>query len=233
MDDLDALYESWNLDPSPENLNRVVTRLDPVTRYAQRAYGVSDNPLLRQKARLFTAQAVKTFDPTQGARLTTWAGSQLRQLAREKRKHMSVVQVPERSQLEMLQVRRAESGFLDQYGRDPDAVELADYAKMPVAKIATLRRMFRPQVSQAGMSGVQQEEQSAYSDEALGYVHEASEHLDRRILEMKLGYAGATVLPPKDIAATLKLTPSQLSRRSAKLALKVKDAMDMLEEVNS
>ena len=221
------------MDPSPEKLNRVVRRLDPVTRYAQRAYGVSENPLLRQKSRLFTAQAVKTFDPAAGARLTTWTGSQLRQLGREKRKHTTSVQVPERAQLEMLQVRRAENEFLDKYGRDPDAVELADHAKIPVAKIATLRRMFRPQVSQEAMAGVQQLQHQPFSDEAVGYVHQDSDHLDRRILELKMGYAGNEVRQPKDIADTLKLTPSQLSRRSAKLALRVKDAMDMLEEVTA
>lgn len=220
------------MDPSPENLHRVVARLDPVTRYAQRAYGVADNPLLKQKARMFTAQAVKTFDPDAGARLTTWAGSQLRQLSREKRKHTTVVQVPERAQLEMLQVRRSEREFMDQHGRDPDAVELADHAKMPVDKIATLRKMFRPQASQEAMSGIQQIQPQQYSDEAVGYVHRDSDHMDRRIIELKLGYAGNEAMQPKDVGTALGLTPSQLSRRSAKLALRVKDAMDMLEEVN-
>lgn len=220
------------MDPSPENLHRVVAKLEPVTRYAQRAYGIADNPLLKQTARMFTAQAVKSFDPDAGARLTTWAGSQLRQLSREKRKYTTVVQVPERAQLEMLQVRKSEREFLDSHGRDPDAVELADHVKMPVAKIATLRKMFRPQASQEAMSGVQQIQPQQFSDEAVGYVHNDCDHVDRRILELKLGYAGNEVRAPKDIGTTLGLTPSQLSRRSAKLALRVKDAMDLLEEVN-
>ena len=232
-DDLDTLYNGWQQDPTPDNLNRVVEKLAPVTRYAQRAYGVSDNPLLRQQSRLFTAQAVKTYDPTAGTRLTTWAASHLRQLSREKRKHMSTVQVPERAQLEMWQVRRSENDFMDKYGREPDAVELADHARMSVPKIASLRKMFRPQVSQTAMQGVQQLQETPYSDEAVGYIHNDSDHLDRRILELKMGYGGNEIKQPIEIAKTLKLTPSQLSRRSAKLALRVKDAMDLLETVNS
>ena len=61
-DDLDSLYASWKNDPTPDNLHKVVSMLEPVTRYAIRANNATDNPLLRQQARLFTAEAVKRLD---------------------------------------------------------------------------------------------------------------------------------------------------------------------------
>ncbi|MEN6605237.1 MAG: hypothetical protein ABFD86_22735, partial [Bryobacteraceae bacterium] len=148
-DDIDTLYETWRASPTPDNLHKVVTRLEPVTRYAVRANGVSDNPLLRQEARLIAAKAVRSYDPAVGVRLTTWTGSQLRQLAREKRKRSNAVQVPERAQLEMYALKRVEAEFMDKHGREPDVLELSDAAAVPVEKIAKLRRSTRPQASAA------------------------------------------------------------------------------------
>ena len=65
--------------------------------------------------------------------------------------------------------------------------------------------------------------------EALEYVFHDSDHVDRRILEMKLGYAGHPTLPPKAIAAALKLSPTQLSRRSARLSMRINNIASALK----
>jgi len=229
--DLDTTYASWQADPTPENLNQVVKTLEPITRYALRTYNAADNPLLRQQARLFAAEAVKSFDPTKGAKLTTWTASNLRQLGRARRALNAPVKVPERAQLDMLHVHKAELEFMDKHGREPDVRELADAARFSPDKIAALRKSFRPVVSQDAMGDLQQSHAPALSDEAIDYVHRDADYVDRKILEWKTGWKGSEIRSPQDIAVSLKLTPSQLSRRSAKLALKINDVTNMLEEV--
>ena len=230
-DDLHTLYSTWQTEPTPENLHRVVKRLEPVTRYALRSYGAADNPLLVNQARLFTADAVKKYNPYAGTKLTSWTAGQLRQLGRAKREQSQAVRVPERAQLDMLHISRAEKEFMDKHNREPDVLELADHAKMPVERIQAVRRSTHPQVSQSALGDLGTGSAPAHLEEAVGYIHGDCDHVDRRILELKTGYGGSDILQPNVIAAKLGLTPSQLSRRSARLALKLHDVTSMLEEV--
>jgi hypothetical protein len=140
------------------------------------------------------------------------------------------VKVPERAQLDMLHLHRTEMDLTDSLGRDPDVSELADAAHFSPDKIAALRRTFRPVTSQSAMGDLTQQQSPAFSEEAMGYVHGDADHVDRKILEWRTGYKGTEILPPNVIAGKLKLTPSQLSRRSAKLALRIHDITNMLEE---
>jgi hypothetical protein len=230
VDDLDTQYATWRDDPTPDNLHQVVRTLEPVTRYALRMNYAQDNPLLRQQARLFTAEAVKSFNPEAGTRLTTWASSNLRQLGRARRSMTNPVKVPERAQLDMLHLHRTELDFMDKHGREPDVSELADAARFSPDKIEVLRRSFRPVTSQSAMGDLSEIRMPALSDEAMSYVHRDSDYVDRKILEWKTGWKGSDIRKPQDIALSLKLTPSQLSRRSAKLALRIHDVTNMLEE---
>ena len=229
-DDLDTLYASWKDDPTPDNLHLVVKKLAPVTRYAVRANNATDNPLLRQHAQLLTAEAVKSYDPAAGTRLTTWASSNLRQLARVRRAVTSPVKVPERAQLDMLHLHNTELDLTEKLGHEPDLLELSDAAHFSPDKIASLRKTFRPVPSQAAMGELQGSHTSPLSEEAMGYVHGDGDHVDRKILEWRTGYKGSDILPPNEIARRLKLTASQLSRRSAKLALRIHDITNMLEQ---
>ena len=67
--------------------------------------------------------------------------------------------------------------------------------------------------------------------EAMDYVHHDSDYIDRKILEHKSGYGGAELLSPAAVAQKLGLTPSQLSRRSAKLALKINDLEQSMKKL--
>ena len=70
-----------------------------------------------------------------------------------------------------------------------------------------------------------------YSGEAMDYVYRDADYIDRKIMEMKTGYGGGEALPPSVVAQRLNLTPTQLSRRSAKLALQIREIEDALQDV--
>jgi hypothetical protein len=75
-------------------------------------------------------------------------------------------------------------------------------------------------------------EQTDYSDEALHYVYQQADKTDRDIIEMKTGYGGKyQPMVPKQIAQVLNLTPVQLARRSARLAMRVNEARENLTDI--
>ncbi len=224
-------FEAYQKDPSHLNLNAVVDSLRPAIGYALSSVGGQDDPALKIKARTLTAQAVKKFNPTSGASLATWTSNQLQQLRRFRREIQSPVNVPERAQQDAMRLHQAEQSFTDEHNRVPTVGELADHTGMPVTRIARVRRSFRKTPTEGAMGGAGNNTQVDNTPEALEYVYRDSDHVDRRILELKTGYGGEETMEPKDIAVLLKLTPSQLSRRSARLSYRMQELEEALNTI--
>ena len=195
---LDSAYAEYLKDPTPDRLSDVVDHLSPVINYSVSSINEGSNALIKNKAKIFAAEAVKKFNPNAGAALPTWVSGQLMQLKRFKREVNQPVKVPERVQLDAYTLSRAEKEFYDKHNREPDVEELSDYAKI----------------------------------EALDYAYKDADKVDRKIIEMKTGYGGRyEPMPPNKIAAMLGLTPSQLTRRSIKLSLRIQEIEKNLQDI--
>lgn len=187
---------------------------------------------MRSQALLYTADAVERFDPMNAgkASLPTFVSSHLRQLSRLGRQQKMPVKIPDKIQLEAYHLHRKTNEFLDQHNREPDVAELADFAGVPVRRIEKVRRYQLTAPSEA--AGLESEQyKPAYDQEAMDYIHTGSDHIDRRILEFKTGYGGNPVLPLAEIGRRLKLTPSQLSRRSMRLAQRIGEVQQKLSNL--
>lgn len=216
--DAENSYQAWRAKPSPATLSQVVKSLQPTIRYAMGSANAGDDPVVHAQALIYTADAVERYDPANPAKasLPTFVSSHLRQLTRTARQQKMPVKIPEKIQLDAYHLHRKTQEFLDQHNREPDVLELADFSGFPVKRIETVRRHQLTTPSES--AGVGATYEPAYDREALEYIHTGADHVDRRILEFKTGYGGSPVLPPAEIAVKLRLTPSQLSRRSMRLA---------------
>ena len=225
--DLDQHYAAYKSDPTPDNLHNVVKALKPTIDYHLGQQNSLQDPLIRAKAVSYAADAVRKYDPKFGASLPTFLSSQLRQLSRAVRQSRSPVRIPERVQIESMKLNQAKQSFFDEFNREPDTLELADYTGVPVKRIEKIRTYQIAMPSEEGM-GSQEISAPDFSKEALEYVYHDADHTDRRILDMKLGYAGHPVSPAKDVAVALNLSPTQLSRRSARLSKRIHDIEQIL-----
>lgn len=223
-DTVDTLYQSYASAPGPNTLKPLVDALEPTINYAVTSIGAAGDNLIRNKARIVAGHAISKFDPTQGANLPTWVSNQLMQLRRFRRETQMPIKVPERTQLDAYSIMHKEREFIDKFDREPDVEELADYSGMPVKRIEKVRRSFRKMPSEGAIeaAGGLTQYTTDFTNEAMDYVYNESDKIDRAIVEMKTGYGGKyEPMQPKDIALKLGLTPSQLTRRSAKLFMKM------------
>lgn len=231
-DDLDTHYLAWKANPSPTTLSQVVQGLQPTIRYSLGAVNAGDDPIVQSKALLYAADAVERYDPlnANGASLPTFVSSHLRQLGRTARMQKMPIKIPEKIQLDAYHLYRKGLEFMEQNNREPDTLELADFSGLPVRRIEKVRRyqMTTP-TDGAGVSGAAYD--PGYDQEAVAYVHTGSDHLDRRILELKTGYGGHPVTPPAEIGRLLNLTPSQLSRRSMRMAQRISEVENRLQRL--
>lgn len=229
---LDSAYAAYLNDPSPDRLNDVVEHLSPVINYSLSSINANTDNLIKNKAKVFAADAVKKFNPTAGAALPTWVSGQLMQLKRFKREVNQPVKVPERVQLDAYTLSRAEKEFYDQHNREPDVEELADFSKIPRKRIEKIRRSFRAMPSQGAIGEGFTQSETDFGTEAMDYAYKDADKIDRKIIEMKTGYGGRyDPMPPNKIAALLGLTPSQLTRRSIKLSLRIQEIEKNLQDI--
>lgn len=229
-------YEKWQLYKDPDSLYEVTKSLRPTIDSVVASLGGTGNPQIAAKARVIAAKAIQTYDPSAGATLPTWVSQQLRQLTRDIRKSNSMVYVPDGVQLDGYALYRAEKEFEDEHGREPTVEELADLSHLSIKRIKDVRTKMRPIVTDAGTesedgSSLLSVENSDYTQDALDYVYAESDRNDKKILEYTVGYGGTTPLDPKQIMQKLKLTPVQLSRRKARLSMRINEIVDGLSSI--
>lgn len=225
----EALYDLWRTDPTPDNLGKVVKSLDDTIGYKLSSMGVVENPQMRHQARLYAAEAVRKFDPASGASLRTWTQSHLQSLQRFRRENQGPVKIPDRAAIDAWAIERARRELEDELGFDPDVKQLADRSGLSVKRIAAVNKITRPVAATEQMV----DEGSTLPDylgEALEYVYDGADPIDRKIIEMTTGYGGSPVLRKKDAAARLGLSASQVTRRSERIALKLQEMDQQLEE---
>jgi DNA-directed RNA polymerase specialized sigma subunit len=230
--DLDKSYQTYLSDPNPDNLFAVVEHLNPVINYSLSTINATNDNLIKNKAKVFAADAIKKYDPMHGASLPTWVSGQLMQLKRFRREVNQPIKVPERTQLDAYTLAKAEQDFIDKFDREPDVEELADHAKMPRKRIEKIRKTFRAMPTQGAFGEGFTQSETDFGTEALDYIYKDADRVDRKIIEMKTGYGGRyDPMPPNKIAAMLGLTPSQLTRRSIKLSLRIQDVEKNLQDI--
>jgi hypothetical protein len=229
-DTTESRYEAWKLDPTPDNLGLVVRSMDDAVGYKLSSMGVANNPQMKHQARLYAADAVLKYDPASGASLKTWTQSQLQSLQRFKRENQGPVKVPDRAAIDAWSIEKARRELEDELGDEPDVKQLADRSGLSVQRIASVNKITRPiasddQVYDAGGS------LPDYLGEALEYVYDGSDKVDRRIIEMTTGYGGGPVMSKKDIADRLGISASQVTRRSERIGRQLQEMDTQMEDV--
>lgn len=224
--EITAPYDIWVKQPTPENMSRVVSSLDPVINKAVTTYATGNvSPVVRGRARVLAMKAVRSFNPSRGAVLNTHIMGQLRPLARYARQAASSVKLSERKLLAFNDLHRIEEDFYDRNGRDPSDVELSDLSGLSNMRISKLRNYMSPIVSSHGAQdstlGAPITSRTDPNEVWLDYVYYDLDNVSRKILDWKLGRNGNPRLRNEEIAIKLKMTPSAISQRLSNIEQKL------------
>jgi DNA-directed RNA polymerase specialized sigma subunit len=224
------IYQS---KPSKENLYSVVKSLKNTINYTLASLNSAGNPVLEGKALVYTANAVKDYDPTYGAALPTYVTTQLRRLIRDQRQINSPVKIADRAMLDLYKITQAEQAYEDQHGREPDLLQLADFSGINPKRIEKVRRQM-PAIPTEDAFGESIGDQTPdFASEVMDAVFFESDHVDRKILEHKTGYGGKQELSGEELARKIGISPSQVSRRAKRLSKKINVLMDQQHAVSS
>jgi hypothetical protein len=217
-------YSLWNRTRSPEAMDEILKHSRDVIEKGITTYSGTDSPLMRSRARSIAAQAVKSYDPTAKASLSSWIMTNLQGLTRY-RQQVSPIRVPERVQYELHAVNQAAQELYDELGRDPTPVELADRTGLSSKRIDYVRRFNRSirtesdYVDEEGGTYLPGVPDNSWENVWAEFVYHDLDNINKKIYDMRVR-KGMSV---NDIAGKLNMSASAVSQRANKIS-------DMLSE---
>ena len=222
-------FAAWKASPSPATAGNMLRVLEPVIRQNLKAYGGRNaGPTLHSHARRITLDALKTYDPRQGA-LKTHLGAQLQGLQRHQAKQLQLVSVPERVAMDRQLLDASERELVDLHGRAPSDSEIADHSGMSLKRIAYVRRyrggFAEGQVEGFGATGDGEDADGTdfgvVQDEPIAakalFIYHELDPVNQAILDHGFGLHGRRKLAIGAIARKLNLSSSALSQRAQRL----------------
>jgi DNA-directed RNA polymerase specialized sigma subunit len=227
----DDLFARFQKKPAPETLRQLVNSMGPTIDSALRAYtGSSESPIIRQRAKIIAAQAIKTYSPQSGANLRTHVYNQLQRMQRMAPVIAEPLAPPEKFRRQQTMVYRATETFKNEYGRDPTDEEVSELSGMRLKDVLRVRGRMRPRIpmsvyEESGDDDSDSPEVVASKADPFSVWQDAVYHdlgnVDKLVMQYRTGYRGAPQLDTNEIARRLNISPAAVSQRAKRIQMKL------------
>lgn len=214
----DELYRQWKRTKSPTDLEALIRNLEPLIQAeVNRRAGTLSRDLLVLQAKKLAVDAVKTFNPNVGVKISTHVTNQLQKLSRVNYAHQNAARIPEHSMLQFHSVNIATEDFKAEHGREPSGEELADTLGWSPKKLEQFRTQFGRSELLESIDTPGDLFVTATHDPRIDYVYSTLSPRQQQIFEMTTGYHGAKRLTNPQIMQKLGLTQGVLSYEKTKI----------------
>jgi len=224
---IEPLHTKWKETQKPKDMAALLKGMRPLIESQLGRYkGTLPPAALRGQAKKFAIQAVRNFDPTKGAKLTTHVVNGLQQLHRKNYEAQSAFRLSEELQRGVGAYQRSQQNLQNELGREATAEELAQDLAWPLPKVQRMARQSRGEVSAEDLLYDPADPYQESYDPVVDLVYHDLAPKDKLIMELATGYGGKAKMAKKDIAAKLGISPARVSQRSLKIATKIREATE-------
>lgn len=208
----------------------VLKELQPTIDSALKRYA-ADDPAYVTQARLLALDAVKTYDPSKKAALSTHVFNNLQRLQRISAQRGNLVKVPENAALQRRVIDRARDSFIADNGIEPTTEELADMTGMPMDRIHKLSQ-YVGVTSESRTMDDKGDSLYAKQTKALElydrYIYDELDRTDKKIYEWSTGYGGAPIINRAEMAKRLGISQAAVSQRASRIESKFNQDREMV-----
>jgi DNA-directed RNA polymerase specialized sigma subunit len=233
MNNPETLWKEWKTKPTSENLSRVVKSFEGLANTAAGQQKSINPSLLKSKARLLTAEAVKTFDPMAGAKLSTHVFNHLRPLNRSAKDMVEIAPLSRYYSDEGAKMIGFIQNFSEENGREPDDLEIQDALGIGKKRMEKLNKTVKYEIPESQVVGdVISDSEDTESDMLnlwTEYIYNDLDLNGRKILNMKTGRNGHPIMSNEEIAVKLNMTPVDISNRASRIANSILKGMNTRE----
>ncbi len=224
QDPVDLAYTGWHgAGRKDEHLDGVLTAASQTIDRGITTHAGKSSPLVKSKARLLAAQAVRSYKPDSGANLKTWINQHLQGLTRY-RQQLSPLKMPERVGYDLAHLSRTERDLEDELGRPATEDELQDragFSRKRLTHIRQYRKQVLPESSLVDadgenyLPGIPNGEADALWAQ---YVYKDLDPVNQRVYDMMMGRNGYPKHSVNDVARALKISAAAVSQRTDRIA---------------
>lgn len=132
------LYNQWKETGDKKALGKLIDQLNPlIYSEVKRQSGTLPVQALSAEAKKWAIKAIQTYDPTQGAAISTHTKNYLQKVRRMNYRYQNMVRLPENLQLQYHNYNSAVTNLTDRLNREPTDAELSQelgWSKAAVVK---------------------------------------------------------------------------------------------------
>jgi DNA-directed RNA polymerase specialized sigma subunit len=214
----DELYAQWKRTGSSMDLEALLRSLDPLIQAeVNRRAGTLSRDLLVLQAKKLAVDALRTYRPSAGVKISTHVTNQLQKLSRVNYAHQNAARIPEHSMLQFHSVNIATEDFRADNGRDPTVEELADTLKWSPKKLKQFQTQFGRSELLESIDTPGELFVAETHDPRVDYVYSTLSPRQQAIFEHTTGYHGRPKLTNPKIMAKLGITQGVLSYEKTKI----------------
>ena len=226
--DIKEVIARWQKAPNDDDAEWLLKKMKPTINAAMTSFAAGHDKDLAVRAASLTLKALQTYDPSYGTDPATHVFHNLKRLNRIVNRRGNIIPVSEQASMEARYVFGERSKFIDDYGREPSDLELADltgYSLKKINKILDKDKVIsetstlNPETLASTMSSKDVTDKDYFE-----YVYRSVGPIDQKIMEWSEGVHGQPALSGKEMALRLHITPAAVSQRRAKI-------LNMLSEV--
>ena len=230
---IEEAYQTWLKNQDLDSMGGVIRELSPIIDSEVHRYN-GPKTLLRNKARLLAANAVKTYNPSSGAKLGSWVVTQMQPLTRYGRTLAKPVHTSELAHRQGAEIENTRKILSEDLGAEPTDAQLADETGLSVDRINKVRSMTPAYFSEGAMEstsetgepntvGVDNRGPDPTLETTSQAVYASLNDRDRAIFDLKTGRNGKQALDNKSIAKRLGVSEGLISQRSLLISQMIQD----------
>ncbi len=135
-----VLYDKWKETKSKKDMGALVKQLSPlIYKEVRRQSGTLPVDALTAEAKKWTVHAIKTYDPSKGAALSTYLYKYLQKVRRMNYQYQNAVRLPENLQRQYGDYNRAVTSLEEVLSREPTDKEIASKLGWKPAQVTKYR----------------------------------------------------------------------------------------------
>ena len=232
-------YEMWqdwkSSGEDPAKLEPLMDAMQGIVHQTVNTYSAADidDRFVKAEAEKKVYEALKSYDPSKNAKLSTHVINRQKRVGRFVKNHQNFARVVENRAANWADYQEARKELTDKNGRDPSREELA--ASLSFKLKAKGVKKWRVSAAEAGRymaedrrdlvhTGLDKDSFVTMPTQDRLVIKMVEEELtpeERAVYERLLGLNGVTKQGPGQIAKSLRIHPSKVSRLSASIAKKV------------
>jgi hypothetical protein len=214
-------WSHWKDNPGPERMAAALRSVRPIIDKSVSRFSRYNAAIMGGEAKRLAIAAIKTYDPSQGTKLSTHVYNHLRPMGRHAADLGAAARKSRLDRERTAEYLSAVRDLTETNNREPSDDELRDHLKVDRKTLSKMRQASGGEAAEGQMEYLPGEDEDPRLALWTDYVYHDLDPTGKLIMDHKLGRNGRPVLNTEATADRLGLHPDYVNRRAGQIAERI------------